>query len=86
MKIIPTWPGASLPRFHQTALQDYSSEVGIIFILAPSHVLRTLLRFSLGNSVGVFSFDLTYVQLDYYRVARVFPFFFKEFFSPVISL
>ena len=33
--------------------------VGIIFIiLAPYHVLSTLLRFSLGNSVDVFfSFD-----------------------------
>ena len=36
MKIIPTWPRASLPRFHQTALQDCSgqrlalSHVGII--------------------------------------------------------
>ena len=26
--IIPTWPQASLPRFHQTALQDCSGEVG----------------------------------------------------------
>ena len=24
MKIISTWPQASLPRFHQTALQDCS--------------------------------------------------------------
>ena len=37
----------------------------IIFILAPSHVLSALLRFSLGNSVGGFSFDETYVLLDY---------------------
>ena len=33
------------------------NHVGIIFILALSHVLRTLLRFNLGHSVGVFSFD-----------------------------
>ena len=34
--------------------------VGIIFIiLVLSHVLSTLLYFSLGNSFGVFSFDLT---------------------------
>ena len=28
MKIIPTWPRESLPRFHQTALQDCSGKVG----------------------------------------------------------
>ena len=28
MKIIPTWPQASLPKFPQTALRDYSGEVG----------------------------------------------------------
>ena len=28
MKIIPTWPRVSLPRFHQTALQNRSGEVG----------------------------------------------------------
>ena len=34
------------------------SHVGIIFIiLVQSHVLSTLLHFSLGNSVSVFSFD-----------------------------
>ena len=27
MKIIPTWSRASLPRFHQTALQDRSAIV-----------------------------------------------------------
>ena len=27
MKIIPTWPRASQPRFHQTALQDCIGEV-----------------------------------------------------------
>ena len=26
MKIIPSWPRASLPRFYKTALQDYSVE------------------------------------------------------------
>ena len=26
MKIIPTWPRASLPRFHQTALQDHAGQ------------------------------------------------------------
>ena len=26
---IPTWPRASLPRFHQTALQDHTGEVGL---------------------------------------------------------
>ena len=25
MKIIPTWPKACVPRFHQMALQDWSS-------------------------------------------------------------
>ena len=54
--------------------------VGIIFIiLAQSHVLSALLRFSLGNSVGVFSFDLIYVPIDYFQVARVF-FVFSFFF------
>ena len=28
MKIIPTWPRASLPRFHQMALQDHSGNAG----------------------------------------------------------
>ena len=28
MKIIPTWPRVSLPRFHQMALQDCTGEVG----------------------------------------------------------
>ena len=28
MKIIPTWPRASLPWFHQTALQDRNGKVG----------------------------------------------------------
>ena len=27
MKIIPTWPRASLSRFHQTALQDRTGEI-----------------------------------------------------------
>ena len=43
--------GSSEEPFGTLAL----SHVGIIFIiLALSHVLSTLLRFSLGNSVGVF--------------------------------
>ena len=28
IKIIPTWPSASLPRFHQTALQDHIGKMG----------------------------------------------------------
>ena len=28
MKIIPTWPKTSLPRFHQTARQNLTGEVG----------------------------------------------------------
>ena len=70
MKIIPTSPRTSLPGFHQMALQGRSNSekpfvetlgrlvlghVVIIFmILALSHVLRTLLRFSLGKYFGVF--------------------------------
>ena len=58
MKIIPKWPRACVRRFHQTALKDHTDHVGIIFIiLALSHVLSILLGFSLGNSLGVFSFD-----------------------------
>ena len=43
-----------------------------IYILALFRVFSTLLRFCLGNSANVFSFDLTYVLLDYFQVARVF--------------
>ena len=28
MEIMPTWPIASLPRFHQTAFQDRTGERG----------------------------------------------------------
>ena len=58
---------------------------GIIFIiLALSPVLSTLLRCSLGKSVGVFfSFDYTYVPLNYFQVARVlFVFFFFYWLFP----
>ena len=52
MKIVPTWPRASLPRFHQNG--SFGSR---FIILTLSRILDTLLRFILGNSVGVFSFD-----------------------------
>ena len=85
MKIIPTWPKVSLPRFHQTDLQDRTGHVGIIFIIsALSHVLSTSLCFSLNNSFSVFSFDGTYMLLDNFQVARVFFIFsfFTIFFFP----
>ena len=100
MKIISTWPRVSLSMFHQMALQDWSSQsiseeplnyfhnIMNFIILALSHVLSTLLHFSLGNSVSVFSFDETYVLFDYFQVAWVlFVFsFFMKFFFPDISL
>ena len=71
MKIIPLWPRASLPRFYQGGLAPV--QVGIVFIiLALSRGLTTLLRFSLANLSQSFSFDKTYVLLDYFQVSRVF--------------
>ena len=96
MKIIPTWPQVSLPRFHKMApagaiLKSHLVILacgyrGIIFIIF-SHILSTLLYFSLGNSVGVFSFDLTYILLDNFQVARVFHlFYFYKFLFLDINL
>ena len=53
MKIIPTYPRTSLMRFHLNGSSGSHAlgYIGIIFIiLALSHVLSTLIRFSLGNS------------------------------------
>ena len=60
MKIIPTWPRASLPRFHQTALQD-CSDIGSI---------SSLLQISL-NIIDIFCLHIFFWIRSYCRIAFI---------------
>ena len=51
---------------HNTTLTLGHVDINFL-ILALYNVLSLLLRFSLGNSIGVFSFDSTYLLLDYFK-------------------